>query len=426
MRVGIVGSGISGLGAAYYLKTRYGHDVEIFEKNSYAGGHTNTIPLEEDGHPVAVDTGFIVFNERTYPELIKLFAELDVESQPGDMSFSVWNLRNNLQWSGNGFSGLFAQKRNLLNPQYLRMLSSAKRFFSEGAEDTNLDPDLSIGQYLRDRGYSKYFCDNFVIPMASAVWSTPMKEMLDFPAGSLLRFFKNHGMLDIEKTVIWRTLLGGSWTYVKAIQQRADLKIHLNQPTREVRKNEGGAMIITDSGEHQFDAVLMACHSNQAIGLFPGMPEEHRNILKHFKYQKNQAILHSDERAMPPRKKAWAAWNFKVTEDERTCTVYWMNKLQNLHKQGAQREYFVSINEFQNIDESRIHRVINYEHPLFDVQAVKNQKELLRINQEGPVHYCGAYFRYGFHEDGLWSGLQAARSLNERLVGSEALAGRGK
>ncbi|HBS03735.1 MAG TPA: hypothetical protein DEA96_02140, partial [Leptospiraceae bacterium] len=184
-----------------------------------------------------------------------------------------------------------------------------------------------------------------------------------------------------------------------------------------------GATIATENGEYEFDAVLMACHSDQTLRLYRDMPEEHRNIMQLFKYQKNQAILHSDESSMPGKRNAWASWNFKVTDDERTCTVYWMNKLQNLYKQGAKRNYFVSINEFQNLDESKIHRIIDYEHPLFDVQAVKNQKELLRINQEGPVHYCGAYFRYGFHEDGLWSGLQAARSLDERLQKSAALAG---
>ena len=423
MKIGIVGSGISGLGAAYHLKTKLGYDVEIFEKNDYVGGHTNTILLEEEGRSVPVDTGFIVFNNRTYPELISLFDELDVESQESDMSFSVWNLKSGLEWSGIGFKGLFSQKRNLLNPAFVSMLMSAKRFFKEGARDfEGLDPDLSIGDYLKQRGYSQYFCDNFVVPMASAVWSTPMREMLDFPAGSLLRFFKNHGMLDIEKTVVWRTLMGGSWSYVKAIRERADLKIHTSTPTREVRKTENGAAIVTDSGTHEFDAVLMACHSDQAVRLYSDMPESHRRILSLFKYQKNQAILHSDEKAMPTRKSAWASWNFKVTDDERTCTVYWMNKLQNLEQQGARKNYMVSINEFQDLDESKIHRVIDYEHPLFDVQAVTHQKDLLRINHEGPVHYCGAYFRYGFHEDGFWSGLQAAKALDERLKNQRTLA----
>lgn len=423
MKIGIVGSGISGLGAAYYLKTRYGHEVELFEKNDYAGGHTNTIDLEEDGRPMPVDTGFIVFNERTYPELIKLFAELEVQSQESDMSFSVWNLRNGLQWAGIGLGGLFAQKRNVLNARYIRMLLEARRFFQEGrADSTGLDPDLSIGQYLRERGYSRYFCDNFVVPMASAVWSTPMREMLDFPAGSLLRFFDNHGILDIERTVVWRTVVGGSWNYVKALRDKADLTIHTSQPTRQVMRTRKGASIVTDRGTRDFDAVIMACHSNQALHLYSDMPQEHRNILSNFRYQKNEAILHSDAAAMPSRKKAWASWNFKVTRDERTCTVYWMNKLQNLQSQGAQKDYFVSINEFQDLDESKVHKIIDYEHPLFDVSAMKHQQDLLRINREGPVHYCGAYFRYGFHEDGLWSGIQAAESVDSALKGKEATA----
>ncbi|MCB1138321.1 MAG: FAD-dependent oxidoreductase [Leptospiraceae bacterium] len=423
MKIGIVGSGISGLGAAYYLKTRYGHDVEIFEKNDYVGGHTNTIEVEEEGRIIPVDTGFIVFNERTYPELISLFAELDVESQESDMSFSVWNLRNNLQWSGIGMGGLFAQKRNALNPRYLSMLMEAKRFFDEGARDIQgLDPDLSIGQYLQDRGYSKYFCDNFLVPMASAVWSTPMQDMLVFPAGSLLRFFKNHGMLDIERTVVWRTLVGGSWSYVRALRERAGLIIHSNSAVTEVHRTENGATVATASQTREFDAVILACHSDQVGKLYRNMPDEHRSILSNFKYQPNQAILHSDEKAMPPKRKAWASWNFKVTSDERTCTVYWMNKLQNLHRQGARHNYMVSINEFQELNESKVHQVINYEHPLFDVQAVNSQKDLLRINEEGPVHYCGAYFRYGFHEDGLWSGLKAAAAVDESLQRKEAAA----
>ncbi|MCB1169927.1 MAG: FAD-dependent oxidoreductase [Leptospiraceae bacterium] len=423
MKIGIVGSGISGLGAAYYLKTRYGHDVEIFEKNDYVGGHTNTIEVEEEGRIIPVDTGFIVFNERTYPELIGLFAELDVQSQESDMSFSVWNLRNGLQWSGIGKGGLFAQKRNIINPRYLSMLMEAKRFFDEGARDIEgLHPDLSIGQYLKERGYSRYFCDNFLVPMASAVWSTPMQDMLDFPAGSLLRFFKNHGMLDIERTVVWRTVVGGSWSYVRALRERAGLTIHSGNPVLSVERNENGATIKTSSDTRQFDAVILACHSDQAARIYTNIPSEHRSILSNFKYQPNQAILHSDEKAMPPRKRAWASWNFKVTEDERTCTVYWMNKLQNLHLRGASKNYMVSINEFQDLNENKVHKIIDYEHPLFDVQAVNSQKDLLRINLEGPVHYCGAYFRYGFHEDGLWSGLKAAAAVDESLQRKEAAA----
>jgi predicted NAD/FAD-binding protein len=413
VRVGIVGSGISALGSAYYLKKRFGHEVELFDKNQYAGGHTNTIELEEDGNPLPVDTGFIVFNERTYPELIRLFDEIGVESQESDMSFGVWNLENGLEWSGIGWGGLFAQKRNLFNPRYLAMLLTAKRFFEEGEADIDrVDPEISIGQYLEERKYSKYFLQNFLVPMGSAVWSTPMDEMLEFPANSLLRFFKNHGMLDIERTVVWRTVVGGSWSYVRTLREKADLKINLGQPVREVRRTGSGASIVTDSGTYEYDAVLMACHSDQTMIIYKDMPEHHRNVMRYFKYQKNQAILHSDEAVMPSRKRAWASWNFKVTGDNRSCTVYWMNKLQNLK---AKKNYFVSINELQEVDESKIHRVIDYEHPLFDVQAVSHQKELLSLNKEGPVHYCGAYFRYGFHEDGLWSGVQAAQAVNGRL-----------
>ena len=417
MKIGIVGSGISGLGAAYFLKSRYGHEVDVFEKNDYAGGHTNTIQVD-GGLPV--DTGFIVFNERTYPELIRLFDELGVESQESDMSFSVMNRKSGLEWGGTEFRTIFAQKRNLLNPRFLGMLLSAKRFFEYGVRDFPvLHPDLTIGEYLKSRGFSTYFRENFVVPMASAVWSTPMDEMEGFPAQSLLQFFKNHGMLDIDRTVTWRTLVGGSWSYVRTLREKAGINASLNRPALEVRRNARGAEIVTNDGVFAYDAVLMACHSDQTVQLYSDMPPSHRSIMSHFRYQPNQAILHSDESVMPTNRAAWASWNFKVLEDGRSCTVYWMNRLQNLN---TEKNYFVSINEVDPVDESLIHRVIDYEHPLFDVQAIKHQKDLLRINEDGPVHYCGAYFRYGFHEDGLWSGIKAAQSIDASLRRAESLA----
>lgn len=409
MKIGIVGSGISGLGAAHYLAKQ--NDVTVFEAAGYAGGHTNTIQVTEERRQFPVDTGFIVFNDKTYPELLKLFNELNIAWGESDMSFSVNNRHTGLQWAGQNTGTVFAQKRNLFNLRFIQMLRQALRIFKEAESELNLiPPQETMRQYLDRKKYNDYFRRNFILPMGSAVWSTPLEQMLDFPALTFLHFFRNHGFLETGQSVFWRYVKGGSDSYVKRILENKKIEIRLNEPVRAVSRHGGKAQIKTDKGTLSFDKVIVACHAPQAVRICEDLSDKERNILSSFQYVPNEAILHTDESVMPSNRKAWASWNFKIMPDLSTGTVYWMNRLQSL---DSKKNYFVSINEPEPVSDRHIIRKISYEHPLFDTKAILAQKEFASLNQTGPVYFCGAYTRYGFHEDGLMSGVAAAgRILN--------------
>ncbi|MEM7184644.1 MAG: FAD-dependent oxidoreductase [Spirochaetota bacterium] len=408
MKIAVVGCGISGLGAAYYLAKQ--HEVTVFEKEDYPGGHTNTIMVEEDGKKLPVDTGFIVFNDKTYPNLNRFFDELGISAKNTDMSFSVYNKMTGLQWNGGNLSGLFAQKRNLFNIKYLRLLWQAKNFFQKAPETTKgIDYSCSMGEYLDTYKYGTYFRENFILPMGSAVWSTPPGKMLSFPALTLIQFFKNHGFLDVSQTVQWKSVQNGSKSYVEKALANSKIELKLKEPVASVEKvKENLCKLTTEKREYQFDKVIFACHAPTTVKIFKSITQEQKQVLDKFQYEKNIAILHSDESSMPTRRKAWACWNFKMYPGERTSTVYWMNRLQNL---DYQKNYFVSINEHDELDPAKVIRTIEYEHPLFDTDAMQNQAALQQLNQDGTVFFAGAYFRYGFHEDGISSGLEVVRRL---------------
>ncbi len=411
-KLAIIGSGIAGMGAAYRLRDEY--DITIFEQNHYVGGHTNTIDVDDDGRPLPIDTGFIVYNETTYPNLTRLFAELNVQTENTDMSFSVGNRVTNFEWSGRNVGGIFAQRSNLFKPRFLKFLLEANRFNNTAA--THLDDertDVPMGEYLRRQGYSEYFKENYVLAMGSAVWSTPLDKMEEFPARTLIQFFKNHGMLGYTTQLQWRTVSNGSRNYMNKILAKLGKPVRVNQAVRSIAREANHALVRTDEGEHRFDRVLVAAHGDQALRLLADPTQTEEELLSKFKYEKNRAILHTDVGAMPTRKRAWAAWNFMYRPAEgdrehRTTTVYYMNYLQNLK---TKHDYFVSINEFDELDESRIIRVLDYEHPLFDGPAIAAQGRLDELNESGPIFFCGSYFRYGFHEDALWSGLRAAEKI---------------
>lgn len=414
-RIAIVGTGIAGLGCAYFLRDRF--DLTLFEQADYAGGHTNTIDVAERGERVAFDTGFMVFNRVTYPLLCRLFQELQVPVKPTSMSFSVQHRATGLEFCGSGWNELFAQRRNLLRPRFWRLLSAIHRFNQEAVPALD-DPqwaDTTLGDYVRIRRYGTDFLDLYLVPMSSAVWSTPPDQMLAFPAVTLLRFFHNHGFLGLHTQHPWWTVDGGAREYVRRMWPLFGNHVRLSQPVRAVtRLASGGARVVTATGTQEtFDRVILATHADQALRLLDPPDREERQLLGEFKYQPNEAVVHTDTSMMPSCRRAWASWNYRVEAgaDRQTQTIYWMNSLQGV---SQLQDYFVSINGIDRIAPSQVLRRIQYEHPLFSLGTIRAQSKLPGLNRRSPsqaVYFAGSYFRYGFHEDALGSALDCARAI---------------
>ncbi len=413
-RLAVIGSGIAGLGAAYHLSTEY--DVTLFEKNQTLGGHTNTITITEDNKNVNIDTGFIVFNKKTYPNLVRLFDQLNVEYQPGSMSFSVYNKNTNLQYAGNNIKTLFAQKKNIFRKKYWKFLLEINRFNSQAPAQLNTDKvNVPLSEYLSKEGYSDDFIMNFIIPMGSAVWSTPIHKMLRFPAKTLIRFFHNHGFLGLNTQFQWLTVKNGSKNYILKILEKSRFDHKINCPVHEVEFLKKQVGVKTKHESFLFDKVILAAHADESLKLLKNPNELQKILLSNFKYEKNQAILHTDPSIMPPLKKIWSSWNYKIKEIDgvlRSSTVYYMNSLQNLK---TKTQYFLSMNDFDEIDPKKILRVIDYEHPLFNLNAIDAQDKLSQLNENSQIYFCGSYFKYGFHEDALTSALD----LSARLLKKE-------
>ena len=415
----IIGSGIAGLGCAHFLHRDY--DITVFEQNDYVGGHTNTVLVNEQGHPLPIDTGFMVYNDVTYPNLSRLFRELSVETKATCMSFSVQQVPLKLEYCGSSLSQLFAQRRNLLNPRFIRMLRQVDRFNREASD--SLDNAQWVGATLREyveaRGYGQDLLDLYLVPMSAAVWSASQAAMLDFPAQTLLRFFHNHGFLGMHTQHPWRTVAGGAHSYVNRLIAPFAGRIQLGQPVTRVVRQRSQVTVVTSSGwVRAFDKVILACHADQALRLLKDPDPEQVRLLGQFSYQSNRATLHTDSSVMPKARRAWASWNYRVdaTQPSGASTIYWMNRLQSL---PSQQQYFVSINDPGGIDPTRVLRQILYHHPLFDLAAVKAQSNLPGLNQVSPeqaVYFCGSYFKYGFHEDALNSALNLCSTLLRRSV----------
>jgi len=419
-RLAIIGTGIAGLGCAHFLNRDF--EITVFEQSSYAGGHSNTVAVEEPGtlRSLPVDTGFMVYNRVTYPLLTRLFGELGVESKPTMMSFSVRHAASGLEYCGSSLNQLFAQRRNLLSPRFYRMLGTINRFNEEAVialEDPGLR-DMTLGQYVSQRRYGDDFLSLYLAPMSSAVWSTPPELMLSFPAVSLLRFFHNHGFLGMHTQHPWYTVQGGSRAYVEKLVAPWRDRIRLGQPVASVSRPGKGVEVTLRSGDvHSFDKLVIASHADQALSLLSDPRPEESRILGEFKYQPNMATLHTDPAVMPRTRRAWASWNYEINAaggESSTATHYWMNSLQGV---SERENYFVSINRPGAIDPSKVIRTIAYEHPLFNLGALKAQAELPRLNAAAAgsteTHFAGSYFRYGFHEDALLS----AATLSETLLG---------
>lgn len=407
--IAIIGTGISGMGCAHYLQRSY--QLDVYEQNSYVGGHTNTVYVKEGERKIPIDTGFIVFNHQTYPNLLKLFRELGVETKPTDMSFGVQYLPRSLEYSS---KHLFAQKKNYLNPRFWSLLVQINKFYKEAEEVLHNEKfrACSIADYTASKGFNNQFVNQYLVPMGSALWSTPPDTTLQYPVRTLVNFLKNHGMLSIGGQHQWYTVHNGSWQYRdKLIAPFLD-KIKLNDAVVSVARQDSKVVIRTKSGvEKIYDKVIIATHADQALRLLEDASALEKESLLPFQYQANVAKLHTDESVMPKIKSTWSAWNYRVQESKdqlSATTIYWMNKLQQL---PTQKNYFVSINDPGLIDERKVLRTIHYEHPIFTPSTEVAQEKLHRLNENGVTYFCGSYFKYGFHEDALSSAVQVCEKL---------------
>jgi uncharacterized protein len=411
-RIAVIGSGAAALGAAWMLNRH--HDVTIFEKNAHVGGHANTVEvIAPDGGAVAVDTGFIVYNERNYPNLISMFDQLQVPTQATDMSFAVSLDGGGLEYSGGSLTGLFGQWGNLVSPRFWGMVADILRFYREAPKLlTTPDPGLSLEQYLRRGAYGQAFIDDHLLPMAAAIWSAPSATMLRFPAASFVRFCANHGLLQLTDRPRWRTVTGGSRQYVRRITADLVDRIRLNRPVLAITRLTDGVVVTTADGSETFDDVVIGAHADEALTLLSDPSPDESKVLGAFAYQENLAVLHSDSLLMPTRKRVWAAWNYLArtsTEGARhLCVTYWMNRLQDL---PDDLPLFVTLNPVVAPKPDLVHRSISYHHPVFDTAAMTAQKHLPSLQGRNHTWYCGSYFGYGFHEDAFSSGLAVATAL---------------
>lgn len=409
-RIAVVGGGVSGLVAAAELRAA-GHDVRLFEAAGHPGGHSNTIDVETPNGPLAVDTGFIVFNDRNYPNFERLLFELGVPSQPARMGFSVSDGRGDFEWSTRG---LLTRPAHLLDRRFRRMLLDLVRFNRDARNLVGAPADgPSLRRFLAEGGYSDYFVDRLLVPQVSAVWSADPEQLWRFPAAFLAEFFENHGVLQLVGRPRWRTIPGGARRYVEALIAPFRRRVQLRSPVRRIVRDAESVSLEVDGELHTFDDVVIATHSDQALRMLGDPTPAERAVLGAIPYQRNEAVLHTDASLMPRRRSAWASWNYHLTERPtgRTTVTYDMNRLQSLE---ADRDLLVTLNRTEAIDPGRVIRVIDYAHPVFTPEGVAAQSRWPEISGRRRTHYCGSYWRWGFHEDGVWSALRVSHALGGR------------
>ena len=413
MKIAVIGGGISGMSAAYYLSKK--HDVTLFESSDRLGGHTATVDVDDNGKTIAIDTGFIVFNDWTYPNFNALLDELGVDSQPTQMSFSVSDRASAIEYAGTNLNTLFGRRRNLFSLKYLKMLKEIMIFNKE--VEGHLDQlgesgQITLGEYLQNYSYSEAFKRLYIVPMGSAIWSVKQSDMLKIPLNFFVNFFRNHGLLNINKRPQWRVIKGGSRAYIEPLIQRYKDKVRLNTPVYEVDRNITGSYIKlqTKSGTEIFEHVVFSCHSNQALACLKDASALEKEILAAIPYSDNEVVLHTDQSVLPKTKRCWSSWNVSLGDkNEIPCLTYNMNILQSIQ---SKKTYCVSLNQSDDIDSQKVIGVYNYEHPIFTVKGINAQTRWEEINGKMNTWFCGAYWRNGFHEDGVWSARRIDIEMN--------------
>ncbi|MBE0484854.1 NAD(P)/FAD-dependent oxidoreductase [Marinobacter sp.] len=415
-RIAVIGAGVSGLTAAWLLSEH--HDVHVFEAGDYAGGHTNTEKVDAGGRTWPVNTGFIVYNDWTYPNFIKLMDRLGVPSEVSSMSFSVDCHSSGLQYNGTSLNTLFAQRKNLLNVGFLKMIREILRFNKESRTDLasgQIPEGETLGEYLNRNRYSRYFRNNYIVPMGAAIWSAPEIILEQFPIRFFLQFFNNHGMLSVDDRPTWRVISGGSASYVTRMMERLGERTHLNSPVTGIKRSKDGVSLTVNDQTHQFDQVILACHSDQALAMLSDPTDQELQILGAIPYQKNDVVLHTDASVLPSNKLAWAAWNYMIPEHstQPVSVTYNMNVLQNFH--DAPETFCVTLNRSHDIAPDKVIKRFEYDHPVFTLAAVAAQGRYDEIGNRNRTHFCGAYWFNGFHEDGVRSALRVTKAFGVEL-----------
>ena len=412
MKIAVVGSGISGLSAAYYLSKN--HHVDLFEKENHFGGHSNTIDLKIGTKNIAVDIGFIVFNFKTYPNLVKFFDENKIEIEKSDMSFSV-SLKNTMfEYCGKGLNGIFANRSNLFNPKFLRMFYDIIQFYNKCDNLDNLDKNITLGNFLEKEKLSKEFINYHLIPMVSAIWSMPPYEANQMPLNFFLKFFQNHGLFKLKNRPQWFTVSNRSRSYVQNILSKISGEYFKNYAVNKIKSKSSGIALYY-GGESEFfnyDKVVLATHADEALSIIDNPTIEEKEILSKFSYRENIAYIHTDKTAMPKNKKTWSSWNSSLKKDEinKSSITYWLNILQNLK---CDEDIFLTLNPYFEIDQLKILKKVKFTHPYFDQSALDHQNELQNLQNKRNILFCGSYFGYGFHEDGIKSSIEMLKNLND-------------
>ncbi|MUL00775.1 FAD-dependent oxidoreductase [Aliivibrio fischeri] len=417
-KIAVVGTGISGLVCAHLLSRE--HQVTVFEANDYIGGHTATKTVKAEGKEWDIDTGFIVFNNRTYPNFIELLTQLGLSGQETEMSFSVKNVISGLEYNGHNLNTLFAQRSNIFNTKFLSLISEILRFNKQCKalwHQDHIDADCTLGDMLHEDGYSTYFAEHYILPMGAAIWSSSLQDMKSFPLHFFVRFFHNHGLLDIANRPQWYVIPNGSHSYIAPLIESFKDNIHLNSPvTGVVRHDNGVTLTIDNQHEHEFDEVILACHSDQSLAMLTDISEQEKEVLSKLTYQENEVVLHTDESLLPMQKRAWAAWNYHldVTDKNRPSSVtYNMNILQGL--ETKETTFCVTLNNSPLIHKDKILGMYKYDHPVFNLDTLEAQQRREEVCGHNHTHFAGAYWYNGFHEDGVRSALDVCQRFGISL-----------